>query len=135
MLIKSLNMRECGGLLFQPRRELTREACCRWKLRFVDDGARAGLRHRRSTMAVSMTAPERTVRALSAGQKGSCPAPVNKTSPLSLVAQVTPTKPTKKSSAAPDATKDQVTTPSSEPHATCSPPTGTRCPHLFHVSL
>lgn len=67
VLIKSLNMRECGGLLFQPRRELTREACCRWKLRFVDDGARAGLRHRRSTMAVTMRAPERTGRALSAG--------------------------------------------------------------------
>lgn len=65
VLIKSLNMRECGGLLFQ--RELTREACCRWKRRFVVDGARAGLRHRRSTMAVSMMAPERTVRALSAG--------------------------------------------------------------------
>lgn len=35
MLIKSLNMRECGGLLFSPSCELTREACCTWKLRFV----------------------------------------------------------------------------------------------------
>lgn len=66
VLIKPLNMRECGGLLFQPWRELTREACCRWKLGFVEVGARAGLRHRRSTMAVTMTAAERTVRALSA---------------------------------------------------------------------
>lgn len=56
VLIKPLSMRECGGLLFQPQRELTREACCGWKLRFVEDGARAGLRHRRSTMAVTMRA-------------------------------------------------------------------------------
>lgn len=59
VLIKACNMRECGGLLFQPRRELTREACCRWKLRCGGGwGARAGLRHRRSTMALSER-PER----------------------------------------------------------------------------
>lgn len=34
MLIESLNMRECGGLLFGPSRELTRDACAfgRWDL-------------------------------------------------------------------------------------------------------
>lgn len=50
-----------------------------------------------------------------------------KAQPLSPVVQVTPTKPTKKSSAAPDATKDQVTTR--------SPPAGPSEPHLFHVSF
>lgn len=108
VLIKSLNMRECGGLLFGPRRELTREACCRWKRRFVEDGARTGLRHRRSTMAVTMTA-----RGLNALCQGGLSGPqsalgLNKTSLRSSSAQVAPTKTSKKSPAAPDAAKDQV---------------------------